>query len=49
MHNITIINGCAGWTHAGSFELNWWVRNNELGQIANGIAHELIIKINTEV
>lgn len=38
----------AGWTHAGFVELNWCARNIEHGHIANGIAHELIIKMNTD-
>ena len=48
MHKARMINGWAGWAHAGFFEVNWSVSNIELGHIANGIIHELNIKINTD-
>ena len=41
-------NGCAGWAHDAGLFLYWSAMNIELGQMANGIAQELMIKTKTE-
>lgn len=49
MHSITMTKGGAGCTHDGSIRLIKDPTRTELGHIANGISHELIMNRRTDV